>query len=494
MNTRKHLNIGDDPRALPDYAALRDEMMKLTHPARPDVNWKQAETLSLRLFEHNGVELQTAAWYTLARTHIAGISGLNEGMALIDALLSHQWSLAWPVNVHAWLEILAGLNPRLQKVLRTLPFNQRDELPGLYAADKTLISLADTLGRHELQQASRLAPLQQQIKQAIARLENLPENADTLPAVVLPAQALAVGNEANQPPEPAPVAVLSLASAHHGAQASHAISVQATRHIYVLEVPPQPVDERAAPPEPSGLALRLRRAGSFLAGALTALAVAGIVLWGWCSHMRPLSEIQQLSTSLAPLPEALSPTQLAALHHDSPTLAQEAEAWTQQTRAQLDRLIAMPPGWPLLYGHALVAQSQTLWPGDVHTVDLQHDWQQQLTQNVLPATALASWREGMDKLQRLTDRLNGLDEKRGKYLTVSELKSEVFAIAQAFNQNPPAEEQLRQLSTVRAGNGASAIQLQQTELHLKQLLASYALLTAPAENNSATVREAAPAQ
>lgn len=70
--TRK-LKTGGDPRMLPDYAALRDELSKLTHPARPDVSWQYVEKLCLSLFEQNGVELQTAAWYTLARTQLAGL-------------------------------------------------------------------------------------------------------------------------------------------------------------------------------------------------------------------------------------------------------------------------------------------------------------------------------------------------------------------------------------------------------------------------------------
>lgn len=86
-----HLKPGGDPRTLADYVSLRDEMSKLTHPARPDVNWPHAETLCLSLFEHNGVELQTAAWYTLARTHLSGLYGMNEGLAILDALLSRQW-------------------------------------------------------------------------------------------------------------------------------------------------------------------------------------------------------------------------------------------------------------------------------------------------------------------------------------------------------------------------------------------------------------------
>ncbi len=61
--TPRKIKTGSDPRTLSDYAALRDELSKLTHPARPDVSWRYAEKLCLSLFEQNGVELQTAAWY-----------------------------------------------------------------------------------------------------------------------------------------------------------------------------------------------------------------------------------------------------------------------------------------------------------------------------------------------------------------------------------------------------------------------------------------------
>lgn len=51
INSERQLKTGGDPRTLADYAALREEMNKLTHPARPDVNWQHAETLCLSLFE-----------------------------------------------------------------------------------------------------------------------------------------------------------------------------------------------------------------------------------------------------------------------------------------------------------------------------------------------------------------------------------------------------------------------------------------------------------
>jgi type VI secretion system protein VasL len=92
----------------------------------------------------------------------------------------------------------------------------------------------------------------------------------------------------------------------------------------------------------------------------------------------------------------------------------------------------------------------------------------------------------MSRLQKLTGRLNDLDEKKGKYMTVSELKSQIFAITQAFNQTVPAEEMLRQLASRPDGSPEPAALREQTVLHLKQLLARFALLSSSQEGQDAT--------
>jgi type VI secretion system protein VasL len=66
----------------------------------------------------------------------------------------------------------------------------------------------------------------------------------------------------------------------------------------------------------------------------------------------------------------------------------------------------------------------------------------------LPAENLTGWSEGMQQLQRLADQLNALDEQKGKYLTVSELKTAVFAIMQSLTAAVPLEEQLRELAAL----------------------------------------------
>ena len=46
-STERHLKTGSDPRLLPDYAALREELGKLTHPARRLAARRTAVALAL---------------------------------------------------------------------------------------------------------------------------------------------------------------------------------------------------------------------------------------------------------------------------------------------------------------------------------------------------------------------------------------------------------------------------------------------------------------
>ncbi|POT57512.1 hypothetical protein C3432_06000 [Citrobacter amalonaticus] len=436
--TERHLRTGGDPRTLADYASLRDELNKLTHPARPDVNWRYAEKLCLSLFEQNGVELQTVAWYTLARTQLAGLHGMNEGLALLEALISRQWGNLWPPQVHARMEILSALSKRLQQVIRTLTLSYAD-LSQLYQAEKHLTQLGEVLQRLELKHLSQFDTLRTLMHTSAVRLENgegITENVQ-LPHIGI-----------TQP-----------------AAASVAEPTESVRWIYVAQPEFQPnVEVMTELPQPA------KPWKPFLAGALSVLVVGSTALWGWQMLNQPDPALQQLTASLSPLPPTLTAEQLHSLQ--PPPLS--PEAGIRDTRHQLEWLAQLPPDWTIRYGEQLIQQAQALWPEQA--LPLATQWRQQQNASVLPAEKLNGWHQGMAQLQQLTQRLNALDEKRGKYMTVSELKSEVFAITQSFNRAVPAEEQLRQLSVIPEGQPWSVAQQSQAEQHLQQQIALYALL------------------
>ncbi|QLR43357.1 type VI secretion system ImpA family N-terminal domain-containing protein [Enterobacter sp. RHBSTW-00994] len=431
-HSERHLKTGGDPRLLTDYARLRDEMNKLTHPARPDVNWEYAEKLCLSLFEHNGVELQTAAWYTLARTQLAGLYGLNEGLAILEALVSRQWGALWPQPVHARMEILSALSKRLQQTMRTLTLTYAG-LSQLYQAEAHLNTLGELLQRLELKHASQLDALCTLMHNAAVRLENSDNTPQT--GVTIPGEVSTI-----EPPEP-------------------------VKWVYVALPEPQPkvtvVTEQAPPAKPWK---------PFAAGMLTMLVLAGTAGWGW-QMMRQKDPAQaQFAATLAPLPAALSAEQLRSLRQQP----LPSEPGIRQTQQQLERLSQSAPDQPFRYGDGLVRQALALWPEQAKL--LAQQWQQQVAGAALPVENLTGWHQGMAQLQQLANQLNALDEKRGKYMTVSELKSQVFAVTQSFNRAIPVEEQLRQLAAIPEGQPRPEAWQSQTEQHLQQLIARYTLL------------------
>lgn len=82
-----------------------------------------------------------------------------------------------------------------------------------------------------------------------------------------------------------------------------------------------------------------------------------------------------------------------------------------------------------------------------------------------------------ERLRQLAERLNGLDEKKGRYMTVSELKTVVFAIQQPLEKTLPLEELLRQYQVQsESGQTPSPALRQQIDSRFTQLLNRYALL------------------
>ncbi|MNG01386.1 ImpA domain protein [compost metagenome] len=173
---------------------------------------------------------------------------------------------------------------------------------------------------------------------------------------------------------------------------------------------------------------------------------------------------------MAPLPKALSAPQLQTLRQDKADWLASIE-YPQAAQQQLTQLTHLSPDWAIDYGNQLVGHVQTLWPQSSMAQQMVAHWQQQQQDSAMPLESLAGWHQGMTQLQQLTSRLNGLDGQRGKYMTVSELKSAVFAITQSFNKTVPLEEQLRQLSERPSSAGFS-----QTKMQLERLLSRYALL------------------
>ncbi|WP_323839987.1 VasL domain-containing protein [Photorhabdus africana] len=447
--TENIVYTGDDPRTQPEFSALKDEMSKLSHPARPDVDWARVEQLCLTLFQVNGVELQSAAWYTLARAHRAGLAGIHEGLTLIEGLVAHQWSQFWPQSTPVRVEIFAGLVARLQQVLRTAVFAYID-LPLIYRVEKVLEHLCEVLQRLELKHMSQLDSLREWFHNSARRLERLRPETGMMP-------------------------VVSISSVQPGGNAI----LTPTEHlrpqrIYVVRetvsgVSPQSNVVRAVP--------RWKAWHGFVAGvALCALAVTGV--WGVNEMRQAPLLVQALRATTQPLPGTLSPTQLAELRHpnNAVLLSRLQDETLAASRERLASLDALPALWRWEYGAQLLHQLRTLWPASQTVQEMGKQWQQQREATALPVPELENYHLAQLRLQQLAAQLDALDEKRGRYLTGSELKSMVFGIQQPLMRTPPLEELLRQLAEQQKSGTASPALRQQIDTRFNQLLNRYALL------------------
>ncbi|QKN79828.1 VasL domain-containing protein [Scandinavium goeteborgense] len=440
------VRTGGDPRSLSEFMALRDEMSKLTHPARPDVNWPQVEALSLSLFEINGVELQTCAWYTLARTQLARVSGMNEGLTILTALLSHQWAQLWPQPANVRAEILNGLLQRLQKCFRTFSLTPAD-VPALALAEQRLQELKDILRRQALSHACEMNPLLQLIRSALSRLENSPHPEEATAGV--PDPAFTLTEEATTP---------------------------TSRLVYVIRKEPdvevQVTEDVPVPP---------KRWPVFVAGMATALVLSAATVFGWQALHRPDDATQAMAASVAWIPEPMTPAQTEAFH-GTKNYRTHSGMWLARMTNQVNWITTLAPGWRLRYGQGMVSQAKALWPDDPATRALVQRWEQYQSARTLPASDLNGWHDGMMQLRALSAQLDALDRQKGKYLTGSELKTIVWRITNTFGSAVPVEEQLRQLvAPAPEDTDAPQANTEQAARHLDSLIHVLEQLTVPGE-------------
>ncbi|WP_369789064.1 VasL domain-containing protein [Rouxiella sp. WC2420] len=444
MSNNRQLRTGGDPRTLADYAALHQELSKLTHPARPDVNWKKIERLSLSLFQQNGIELQTASWFTQARMHLTGLSGLCEGLGIIEALLSRQWAGLWPLAVHARVEILSSLSQRLQQRFRSIRLEYHD-LPQVYHAEKLLNSLCDILQRLELKNVSQLGEVSAYLHNAAMRLEN--NHAD--PAVPAVLQAVAKKGEVEDHGQP------------------WIYMPQTATEAPVIIISPEPT------------AKPLLQWWGFVAGIIFTVTFFGAITAGAKVFFHSSAEEQVLAT-LQALPAPLNPQSLESMRiNNVGMLKKQGPELIAITRKHINYLADLSPLWPQDRANKLVHQVKVLWPEDPEALSLIKDWTQQLKANAIPTENLPGWHSANLQLQKLADKLNELDEERGHYMTVSQLKTSVFAIQQALNRAIPVEESLRKLDEDKQANKEITPQrLAQLDNQFRQLLNRYGLMVA----------------
>lgn len=428
------IQTGCDPRPWPEFSAIREEINKINHPARPEVNWRLIESLALTLFRSNGVDLQTAVYYTLARTQKHGLAGFTEGCELLAGMVVSQWDQLWPTQLQARTEILEWFNTRVGNQLRLYEFTH-DDLRLVYRAERALQLLCDKLQQVEFKRVPRIENLLYLMQNTAKRLETAHE-------------------AAKQPPSAPPLKMTPMVY----------LSVPETEPIRTT-LPPEPELAKAAP-QPN-VEVRFttpvkkrspRALWGFCGGVLCSLLVAAGV------YLVQIKPMQQQLAALNARPESAVQLWLA-----QPSV----ESYGQQ----MSTLENQSPLAGLRTADLSVALARQLWPAHAEQIAESQRWERLQQARLGSDVADSSYFQLQQRLQALSAKLLEQEQTRGS-LTISYLKTAVYQMQSELNREIPLEELLRQLAvSVEKQQPASPVLLKQIDDRWNALLSRYHHLT-----------------
>ena len=433
------IKVGESPLDLPEFMALKSEINKINHPAHPDVSWPLVESLSLVLFKNNGIDLQSGAYYTIARLHIHGLSGFTEGCELLANVIVSQWDELWPVQPNYRIDILNWFNSRATNTLRQCTFNQSD-LRLIYRAERALQLIIDQLAQTTWTKLPKLENLLWYFQNTAKNLEQREKETQK------------INTQVNIPPL---VYIPQSTSANKKAPAiKNNDSTQETADLvsqYASEYLPQEVKKMSAL---SGYFLGL-------ASGLFILAVIGMTVY------YPMQKEQMAMTA--------TPEGAMTQWFYQPLLASYSN--------QLTLLEKQTPISALKQADKMIAIAQKLWPNNADQAYATRQWNIEIATRLEDMPIDNAWFDTGTQIQELADKIIEQERNRGSF-TLSYLKTAIYDIQKSHSQKIPVEEQLREFAwQIEQGNTISPSLIIKLDSQINGLLARYYDLQKQAESS-----------
>lgn len=396
---------GSDPRNLPEFSAIREEINKASHPSQPELNWKLVESLTLAIFKTNGVDLHTATYYTLARTRLQGLAGFCEGTELLAAMVTHEWDNFWPKGGPARTEMLDWFNTRTGNILRQQISFAEPDLPLLHRTERALQLICDKLQQVELKRQPRVENLLYFVQNTRKRLEQpLKNSADittqtTVRTLIYAPESTVSGTAEVIPPLP--------------------------------ELPEIKVEVRSTADDIS-LTRAVKQGNTskgFITGIVSSAAIAA-ALWGWL-----VLPMQQQLTQVRDTAQGAATVWLT-----TPDLNSYGQ--------RLQRLADISPLQTLETGMQMTRIADSRWPESLQQ-QATAQWNETLKTRAQNSPQLRGWLQARQDLRAFAD-LVMLREKEG--LTLSYIKNVVWQAERSLGQEVPLESLLTQYQDARAQN------------------------------------------
>lgn len=422
---------GSDPRGLPEFSAIREEINKASHPSQPELNWKLVESLALAIFKANGVDLHTATYYTLARTRTQGLAGFCEGAELLAAMVSHDWDKFWPQGGSARTEMLDWFNSRTGNILRQQISFAESDLPLIYRTERALQLICDKLQQVELKRVPRVENLLYFMQNTRKRLEpQLKSNTENAAQTTVRTLIYAPETQASSTPEAVVPPLPGLPEMK--------VEVRS-----LTENPPQ------ASVIKQGSTVR-----GFIAGIACSVAVAS-ALWWWQVY-----PVQQQLLQVNDTAQGAATVWMA-----SPEL--------ENYERRLQQLLDTSPVQPLETGMQMMRVADSRWPESLQQQQASTQWNEALKTRAQSSPQLRGWLQTRQDLHAFAD-LVMQREKEG--LTLSYIKNVIWQAERGLGQETPVESLLTQYQDARAQKQNTDALEKQINERLEGVLSRWLLL------------------
>ncbi|MFQ2442907.1 VasL domain-containing protein [Aeromonas caviae] len=452
------LKVGRDPRMLPEYEALRAEINKLSHASRPEVDWQRIHQLASLIFEKHGVDLQTAIYFTLARSRLQGLSGFTEGCEFLANLIVTQWESFWP-PVHqerARIEMLDWFIARISDVIRQYQISHEDKRL-IYRCERALQLISEKLHNADLSR--------------IPRVENLVHFIEGYTHLFDETEIVIVSDEPGLKEDlqiPPMVFFKSDLESEHGGTVS-----TSTPHLPQGSIL---VGREKGQVKPTVLKIeqhRRQRPAWFWFGCGLLSCALPVMGWlGWQQHQQEKTvAAQRLVQPAAELPRTLSYDDIrqARIVLGEQTLQNMESDLVARYQNQLTRLEQTSPLYWYRYGEGLRNSLQMLYPDSLAVKALDKQWQTQLGGQQGDVISVPTYLDARAGVDALLDQLLELERQR-KTVTISYLKSQLYEVQKNLMQNIPFSLRLGELEARKASQEPiTAAELKSLENDLKAL-------------------------
>ncbi|MCH7369632.1 VasL domain-containing protein [Aeromonas sp. MR16] len=451
------LKVGRDPRMLPEYEALRAEINKLSHASRPEVDWHRIHQLASQIFEKHGVDLQTAIYFTLARSRLQGLSGFTEGGEFLANLIVTQWESFWPPvqQERARIEMLDWFIARISDVIRQYPISHEDKRL-VYRCERALQLINEKLHNAGLSR--------------IPRVENLVHFIEGYTHLFDEAEIVIVSDEPGLKEE---LQIPPMVFFKADMDQDGATSASATPHLPQGSIL---IGREKGQVKPTVLKIeqhRKQRPAWFWFGCGLLSCALPVVAWfGWQHQQEAkLLAAQRLQQPATALPQALSYDDIrqARIVLGEQALQGMESELVARYQSQLARLEQTSPLYWYRYGEGLRSSLQMLYPDSLAVKALDKQWQTALAGQQGDAIGVPTYLDARAGVDALLDQLLELERQR-KTVTISYLKSQLYEVQKNLMQNIPFSLRLSELEARKAAQEPiTAADLKGLENDLKAL-------------------------